>query len=116
MIRHEFLPALLEQMDKVAVSVRNKKAVFAHLDCGAEEKLLTRLSQAYQKLDQEEEWMEADLATAEKLEDALESARFYHDAVLKRMDTIRAAADAVEADLPDGALPYPNYEKLLFSV
>ena len=116
MIRHEFLPALLEQMDKVAVSVRNKKAVFAHLDCGAEEKLLTRLSQAYQKLDQEEEWMEADLATAEKLEDALESARFYHDAVLKRMDTVRAAADAVEADLPDGALPYPNYEKLLFSV
>ena len=116
MIRHEFLPALLEQMDKVAVSVRNKKAVFAHLDCGAEEKLLTRLSQAYQKLDQEEEWMEADLATAEKLEDALESARFYHDAVLKRMDTVRTVADAVEADLPDGALPYPNYEKLLFSV
>ena len=60
--------------------------------------------------------MEADLATAEKLEDALESARFYHDAVLKRMDTVRAVADAVEADLPDGALPYPNYEKLLFSV
>ena len=93
-----------------------KRQVFAHLDCGAEEKLLTRLSQAYQKLDQEEEWMEADLATAEKLEDALESARFYHDAVLKRMDTVRAVADAVEADLPDGALPYPNYEKLLFSV
>ena len=44
MIRHEFLPALLEQMDKVAVSVRNKKAVFAHLDCGAEESFLTRLA------------------------------------------------------------------------
>ena len=28
----------------------------------------------------------------------------------------REMADAVEADLPDGALPYPGYDKLLFSV
>ena len=56
------------------------------------------------------------MAKAEGIEDALESARFYHDAVLADMDAVRLVADAVEADLPDGALPYPGYDKLLFSV
>ena len=116
MIRHEFLPALMKCADQVATSIRDKKAVLSSLDCAAEEKLLTRLSQAYQKLDQSEEALEADLAKAEGIEDALESARFYHDAVLADMDAVRLVADAVEADLPDGALPYPGYDKLLFSV
>ncbi|WP_367924257.1 glutamine synthetase III [uncultured Ruthenibacterium sp.] len=116
MIRHEFLPALMKCMDQVATSIRNKKAVCDQLDCGAEEKLLNRLSQAYQALDQNEEAMEKNLKVAEGMEDALESARFYHDTVLKDMDTVRAVADAVETDLPDGALPYPGYDKLLFSV
>lgn len=116
MIRHEFLPALMKCADQVATSIRDKKAVLSGLDCAAEEKLLTRLSQAYQKLDQSEEALEADLAKAEGIEDALESSRFYHDAVLADMDAVRLVADAVEADLPDGALPYPGYDKLLFSV
>ena len=107
---------ILKCADQVATSIRDKKAVLSSLDCAAEEKLLTRLSQAYQKLDQSEEALEADLAKAEGIEDALESARFYHDAVLADMDAVRLVADAVEADLPDGALPYPGYDKLLFSV
>ena len=41
---------------------------------------------------------------------------FYHETILPDMDAVRSAVDAAETYIPDSILPYPNYEKLLFSV
>ena len=45
-----------------------------------------------------------------------EAAVFYYETALSDMNALRKAADSVEKYLPDEILPYPNYEKLLFSV
>ena len=48
------------------------------------------------------------------MDDMLEAAKFYHSVILSDMDAIRNIADAAEELLPESALPYPNYEQLLF--
>ncbi len=116
MVRHEFLPAVITTMQKVSASVLDTKKVLADLHCTAEEKLLGRLSEAYQKIDTAMEKLDADMLHAQSLEDELTCAHYYHDVVLADMDAVRSLADAIEADLPEGALPYPSYEQLLFSV
>ncbi len=116
MVRHEFLPAVMATMQKVSASVLDTKKVLADLHGTAEEKLLGRLSEAYQKIDTAMEKLDADMLHAQSLEDELTCAHYYHDVVLADMDAVRSLADAIEADLPEGALPYPSYEQLLFSV
>ena len=115
MIRREFLPALTAYTDKLAYSIQNKKLV-ANLSCSGEIKLLEKLSASYEKLFELEEKLEADTLIAESLTDMLEAAKYYCNTILSDMDAIRVIADSVEEFMPDTALPYPNYEQLLFSL
>ena len=50
------------------------------------------------------------------MEADIEQAKFYHDTVLADMDEIRKIADTAEPLLPEGYLPYPTYEEMLFYV
>ncbi len=116
MVRRDFLPALMTYTDEVAASISAKKAVLATLPCTAQEKLLTTLSGYYEAIYTAEEKLEADLATAEGMSDQPALSLFYHETILPDMDAVRSAVDAAETYIPDSILPYPNYEKLLFSV
>lgn len=116
MVRRDFLPALMTYTDEVAASISAKKAVLATLPCTAQEKLLTTLSGYYEAIYTAEEKLEADLATAEGMTDQPALSLFYHETILSDMDAVRSAVDAAETYIPDSILPYPNYEKLLFSV
>ena len=60
--------------------------------------------------------MEDYTKTAEGMEDLQKQADYYHETVIPAMEEIRSYADAAEEYLPDEVLPYPNYQKLLFSV
>ena len=116
MVRRDFLPALMTYTDEVAASISAKKAVLATLPCTAQEKLLTTLSGYYEAIFTAEEKLEADLATAEGMSNQPALSLFYHETILPDMDAVRSAVDAAETYIPDSILPYPNYEKLLFSV
>jgi len=116
MVRQEFLPGLMSYQDAVADSIRRKREVMPDLPCGAQEKLLAGLADSYEKICDAQERLEEDLAKAEEMTDSADVAAFYHDVVLADMDEVRALADAAECCLPDGVLPYPSYEKLLFTV
>ena len=116
MICREFLPALMEYTDKIASSLRAKKALLPELSCSSQEQLLEKLSVYYEEIFRAEEKLEADTAKAEALTEMQEAAVFYYETVLSDMNALRKAADSVEKYLPDEILPYPNYEKLLFSV
>ena len=116
MVRRDFLPALMTYTDEVAASISAKKAVLATLPCTAQEKLLTTLSGYYEAIYTAEEKLEAALATAEGMSDQPALSLFYHETILSDMDAVRSAVDAAETYIPDSILPYPNYEKLLFSV
>ena len=117
MVRRDFLPALMTYTDEVAASISAKKAVLATLPCTAQEKLLTTLSGYYEAIYTAEEKLEADLATAEGMTDQPAPVPVLsRDNPLPDMDAVRSAVDAAETYIPDSILPYPNYEKLLFSV
>ena len=88
----------------------------AGLPLEAQENLLARLSAGYASLSSQEKVLERDLEGACHIEDDLQAACYYRDTVLPDMAAVRSLADALERDLPDSALPYPNYEQLLFSV
>lgn len=115
MVECQFLPSLMKYTDQLVTSIKGKQSVAA-LPCKAETSLLTKLSLAYDELYTLTEKLKEDTLTAEKIEEPLETARFYHDTILPDMDEIRKVADEAETLLPDELLPYPAYEQLLFSV
>lgn len=115
MVECQFLSSLMKYTDQLVTSIKGKQSVAA-LPCKAETSLLTKLSLAYDELYTLTEKLKEDTLTAEKMEEPLETARFYHDTILPDMDEIRKVADEAETLLPDELLPYPAYEQLLFSV
>ena len=115
MVECQFLSSLMKYTDQLITSIKGKQSVAA-LPCKAETSLLTKLSLAYDELYTLTEKLKEDTLTAEKMEEPLETARFYHDTILPDMDEIRKVADEAETLLPDELLPYPAYEQLLFSV
>lgn len=115
MVECQFLPSLMKYTDQLVTSIKGKQSVAA-LPCKAETSLLTKLSLSYDELYTLTEKLKEDTLTAEKMEEPLETARFYHDTILPDMDEIRKVADEAETLLPDELLPYPAYEQLLFSV
>ena len=115
MVECQFLSSLMKYTDQLVTSIKGKQSVAA-LPCKAETSLLTKLSLAYDELYTLTEKLKEDTLIAEKMEEPLETARFYHDTILPDMDEIRKVADEAETLLPDELLPYPAYEQLLFSV
>ena len=115
MVECQFLTSLMKYTDQLVTSIKGKQSVAA-LPCKAETSLLTKLSLAYDELYTLTEKLKEDTLIAEKMEEPLETARFYHDTILPDMDEIRKVADEAETLLPDELLPYPAYEQLLFSV
>ena len=116
MVRGQFLPAVLDSMDHLAASINGCKAAAPAASCAALQTRLEQLAASYGKIDAAQSKLEEALTKAEALGDGQEAAWFYHDEVLPAMDAVRSLADAAEVYLPAGALPYPDYSELLFSV
>ena len=115
MVCRQFLPSVMAYTDELTCSISSKREV-ANLPCTAETKLLTTLSTSYDEIFTLAETLAADTLVAEGMTDVLEVANFYHNTIIPEMESIRAIADKAEELLPDELLPYPSYEKLLFSV
>ena len=116
MIRQEFLPGLMAYTDQVADSIHKKRELLADLPCMAQEKLLAELAGSYEKICDAEERLEEDLTKAEEMTAMADASVYYHDVILADMEEVRTLADAAESRMPDTILPYPSYEKLLFTV
>ena len=115
MVRRQFLPALLGYQDTLSRSIRNKRSV-ADLPCTAECKLLKKLAGYYEDLTEQLEQLTTDIVTVESMEEMEKASFFYYETIIPVMEKIRTIADQTEELLPEGVLPYPNYEQLLFSV
>ena len=116
MMKKDLLPSVYAYMGQVAKAANEKKALSSALSVSCEEELLTKLTSLSETITTLTEKLEADTKEAETIEDMLERAKFYCYTVLALMDEIRAAADEAESLVPDVLLPYPTYDKLLFSV
>jgi glutamine synthetase len=116
MVLTEFMPAVGEYVDQLTASVTAKSALDSHLGCKADMKMIRLLSDGYDKLFDLVAKLGEDTEKAEAMEDSLAQAKFYHDGILADMEQVRSVADSLEVYLPDGILPYPKYEDILFYV
>ncbi|MDD6400514.1 MAG: glutamine synthetase III [Lachnospiraceae bacterium] len=115
MLNHQFLPALNNFATSLANSI-NAKMTAAGISSVAENKLLKKACTAYDTIYERVAKLVNDTTYAESIEDMLEAANYYHDVILADMESVRSVADAIEHLIPEQFLPYPSYEKLLFSV
>ncbi len=60
--------------------------------------------------------MKEDTLKANSYEDILNCSKAFETTVLTDMARVRKAVDEAETLLPESLLPYPAYDKLLFSV
>ena len=116
MVQKDFLPSVFAYIDKVAATAVAKKSVVSDVSTASEGKLIKELSQLADEISTGLETLKADTAKALATEDPLANAEAYQTVVLSDMDELRKSVDAAETLIPDALLPYPTYDKLLFSV
>ena len=116
MVQKDFLPSVFAYIDKVATTAVAKKSVVSDVSTASEGKLIKELSQLADEISTGLETLRADTAKALATEDPLANAKAYQTVVLSDMDELRKSVDAAETLIPDALLPYPTYDKLLFSV
>ena len=116
MVQKDFLPSVFAYIDKVAATAVAKKSVVSDVSTASEGKLIKELSQLADEISTGLETLKADTAKARATEDPLTNAKAYQTVVLSDMDELRKSVDAAETLIPDALLPYPTYDKLLFSV
>ena len=116
MVQKDFLPSVFAYIDKVAATAVAKKSVVSDVSTASEGKLIKELSQLADEISTGLETLKADTAKALATEDPLANAKAYQTIVLSDMDELRKSVDAAETLIPDALLPYPTYDKLLFSV
>ena len=116
MVQKDFLPSVFAYIDKVAATAVAKKSVVSDVSTAFEGKLIKELSQLADEISTGLETLKADTAKALATEDPLANAKAYQTVVLSDMDELRKSVDAAETLIPDALLPYPTYDKLLFSV
>lgn len=116
MVQKDFLPSVFAYIDKVAATAVAKKSVVSDVSTASEGKLIKELSQLADEISTGLETLKADTAKALATEDPLANAKTCQTVVLSDMDKLRKSVDAAETLIPDALLPYPTYDKLLFSV
>ena len=111
----EFMPAVAKYTDSLAATIAGRKA--SGVSSRVEEKMIGKIVGLYDALFDKTEILEADIKKAEAMgEFSIEQATFYHDVILKDMEEARAIADEIEIYMPEEAMPYPTYSKMLFYV
>ena len=116
MVRKDFTTGLVRYMKDVTTEALKKRDLLPGSKCSYESEILKTLDETSEQILLAMEALAADTEKAEGIEDILEQARFYHETVLAEMEALRSWTDKAEAIIPDEYLPYPTYEKMLFSL
>lgn len=116
MLTKDFLPAVSTYAGEVAASAAAKKAFLPAISTATEEALVTSLSDAYTSITAGVAELKKLATSADSLDGMQAIADSYHKDVLAKMEELRLAANDAEALIPDGKLPYPTFDQLLFSL
>ncbi|MBQ9444045.1 MAG: glutamine synthetase III [Lachnospiraceae bacterium] len=116
MIRKDFTQGLVSYMKDVTNEALKKKQILPTLPISYESDIINTLDDTSEIIGNKIHQLRDDTERAERIEDNLEAARFYHDVILKDMEELRTFVDKAEKIIPDSYLPYPTYGKILFSL
>lgn len=115
-VNKDLLPALLAYTKEVAQTSLQIEEVCPGVPLPSQKNLLARLANLYQEISDLTAQLLENTITAEQTEDALKCAHYYHDVILNVMEKLRGKADQAESLIPDSYLPYPTYDRLLFTL
>ena len=116
MVRKDFTTGLVRYMKDVTTEALKKRDLLPGSKCTYESEILKTLDETSEQILLAMEALAEDTSKAEGIEDILEQAKFYHETVLAEMEVLRSWTDKAEAIIPDEYLPYPTYERMLFSL
>ncbi|MCI6467673.1 MAG: glutamine synthetase III [Faecalicatena sp.] len=116
MVYKDILPCILSYMEQLANTACLKKSVAADISTDSEAVLIKRLTRLQNTILEETERLKEDTLKANSYEDILNCSKAFETTVLTDMARVRKAVDEAETLLPESLLPYPAYDKLLFSV
>ena len=116
MVRKNVIPAACAYIRDLAQTVTAKKEVVKDIACGAEEAMLTKMSELLEQLYERNEGLEKVLRATREIEDMQQRAHSYAYDVLPEMQNLRAAVDKTEINCAKEYWPYPTYGEMLSSV
>lgn len=116
MLTKDFLPSVNAYAGEIARNTSAKKAFMPSLSVTAEEDLVLFLNDAYASITDGIKELKALVEKTASIDDMQTAANACRKELLPKMEQLRQTASGAEALIPDEALPYPTYDKLLFSI
>ena len=116
MLKKEVLPSISAYVEQIADTAVKKKTLIPGMPLAYDTELITTLSSLQAEISSNLASLLQNMEAAEALDDALLTAKAYHENVLSDMERIRSAINEAEALIPDQYLSYPTYDQLLFSI
>lgn len=116
MLVKDFLPALSAYASSVAGDAMSMKALVPSLEMESAKALVSSLGNASEEISKDLQALDGELQALEQFSSMQEAADYCHKTILATMDQLRRYADQAEEKIPDELLPYPTYDKLLFSI
>ena len=114
MVRHLYLPALIDYSGNLATSIATKREI--GIVSRAEQTLAQQITDGIDKICENVGRLESKNAKARRVKDCGEQDRFYHDEVIPVMDALREVVDGMERICGRDFWPVPSYNKMLFWV
>ena len=115
MVKKDVMPAVSAYTSKLADAIVKKKAALKDCGCKLEEGLLKKLSAHADRMYDKVLVLEQVESRANS-GDALQTAKYYHDTVLKAMEELRVDVDEIEMNMSALDWPYSSYGQLLFDI
>jgi glutamine synthetase len=116
-VRKEILPSITFYVNRLCETVLNKNKISdSNLDCSYEINVLKKLSDLSGKLYRETEELNIKISNAGSARSLLETAKYYKNIVLQKIESVRKVADEIELNMSKTYWPFPTYEEILFSV
>lgn len=116
MLVKDFLPALSAYASSAAGDAMSMKALVPSLEMESAKALVSSLGNASEEISKGLQALDGELQALEQFSSMQEAADYCHKTILATMDQLRGYADQAEEKIPDELLPYPTYDKLLFSI
>ena len=114
MISKDFLPAVNSFAATTAREASETKAYLPNISCTAQDALIRRLTSDYTDMTNLIDKLKHELTQLGGISSMQGAADYCRDRIIVTMNEIRTIADDAEAAIPNGFLPYPTYEELLF--
>ncbi len=116
MAAKDILPAVMNYAASLAAAIEKKRVAVPGVACGYETRLVGRLSDAADRIDEAAAALGDAVKALDALEDYVAAGDFVRDSILPKMAELRAGCDEAETMTSAAYWPFPTYGDLLFGV